>query len=112
MIKAISSFSPYLHTFLIHCPSSLDFAPDLALGSELAVLPVHHHDILNQRGHALLELLMCRVLADIVVAILGAGKLNHLWPAKKSVQIIWRSSTKSRTQGLGLIQWQKALTKP
>lgn len=30
---------------------------------------------------------MCRVLADIVVAILGAGKLNHLWPAHKSVQI-------------------------
>lgn len=58
------------------------------LASELAVLPVHHHDALDQCRHALLELHMCGVLVDIVVAVLAAGKLNHLCPAHKSAQAI------------------------
>lgn len=63
-----------------------DLAPGTGPASELTVLPVHHHDILDQRGHALFELPMGGVLADIVVAVLGAGKLNHLCPARKSAQ--------------------------
>lgn len=71
---------PYLDL----CPS-LDLALGTGPASELAVLPVHHHDTVDQRGNALLELLMGRVLADIVIAVLGAGKLNHLCPAHTQV---------------------------
>lgn len=43
---------------------------------------------------------MGRVLADIVVAILCAGKLNHLFPAQGSVQVIMRGSILLKVQVL------------
>lgn len=90
--------------------SSLNLALDLAPASELAVLPVHHHDTLDQRVDALLELLVSRVLADIVVAVLGAGKLDHLCPVPGSARAMMRSSTRPGVQG---VVWAGAsLTKP
>lgn len=43
---------------------------------------------------------MGRVLADVVIAVLGAGKLNHLYPARKSAQAMMRSSTRPRVGGV------------
>ena len=87
--------SKVIHILLATSTYSLNVA------SELAVLPVHHHDTLDYRGHAVLELLMGRVLADVVVAVLGAGKLKHLCPAQKSARFIMRSSTRPLLHGAG-----------